>query len=316
MADKLRNSSLTLKVLVAVALVAGLLVVAPSAQSQEHSSPVLSASQAQSPPSRCATRHMEDKVIGPITDFFCLEKTASPNPVNVGEPLTFTIRAFCFAEPAFVPCTIGGAAVFDSTVTDTLPPNVQFVSASASGAFAPVTCGESAGTVTCNPETYCKGTLKGIGCPEGTGEIPYVETITVIPAHCGTFTNTVIDSVQQSSLFVGGGPVSATFTVNCPSPTAPPTAAPTCPPPTQGFSERRITSGRASPSTAISNAGNNVNLSPTDQQTANTGSVANEQGVVQSCSQAGDVDLSGSSLTLSPSTTSDSTQTIDQAAAS
>ena len=89
-----------------------------------------------------------------------------------------------------------------------------------------------------------------------------------------------------------------------------------CPPTSQEFSERRITSGGASPSTGVSNAGDNANLSPTSQQAANTGNVANEQGVVQSCSEADDIDLSGSSLTLTPSTTSDSTQTIDQAAAS
>ena len=215
--------------------------------------------------------------------------------------------------PAFVPCTIGGAAVFDSTVTDTLPPSVRFVSASASGAFAPVTCGESASTVTCNPETYCKGTLKGIGCPEGTGEVPYVETITVIPTQCGTFTNTVIDSVQQSPLFVGGGPVSATFTVvGCEA-----AQQQVCPPTTsQEFSERRIRSGAASPSERVTNAGNNANLSPTAQQVAQTGNVANEQGVVQSCSTAGEIDLMGSSLSISPSLSSDTTQTIDQAAAS
>jgi hypothetical protein len=129
----------------------------------------------------------------------------------------------------------------------------------------------------------------------------------VIPTQCGTFTNTVIDSVQQSPLFVGGGPVSATFTVNC---------QPPCPSASQEFSQSRIQSGPASPSERVTNAGNNANLSPTAQQVAQTGNVANEQGVVQSCSEAGDIDLTGSSLSISPSLSSETTQTIDQAAAS
>ena len=99
---------------------------------------------------------------------------------------------------------------------------------------------------------------------------------------------------------------------------APAPAAPgVCPPTTsQEFSERRIQSGAASPSTGVSNAGNNVNLSPSVQQPANTGNVANEQGVVQSCSKADDIDFTGSSLEISPSLSSDNTQTIEQVAGS
>ena len=49
----------------------------------------------------------------------------------------------------------------------------------------------------------------------------------------------------------------------------------------QEFSERRITSGPAAPKAAISNTGDNVNLCAPVQQVANTGNVANEQGVTQ-----------------------------------
>ena len=88
----------------------------------------------------------------------------------------------------------------------------------------------------------------------------------------------------------------------------------------QEFSERRDTSGSASPKIAVSNTGDNVNLCPTVQQVANTGQVLNEQGVVQYFSTADDLDFTGSSLTVG---TSDSpadvsatcTQTIEQAAA-
>ena len=83
----------------------------------------------------------------------------------------------------------------------------------------------------------------------------------------------------------------------------------------QGFSERRITSGKASPSFSVSNKGNNANLCPTGQQTAQTGNVANEQGAVQYASKSDDIDFSGSELTVTPSTTAECTQTIEQAAA-
>ena len=83
----------------------------------------------------------------------------------------------------------------------------------------------------------------------------------------------------------------------------------------QGFSERRITSGTASPSFAFSNKGDNVNGCPVAQQTANTGQVANEQGVVQFESKADDIEFAGSEETITPSETAECTQTISQAAA-
>jgi uncharacterized repeat protein (TIGR01451 family) len=221
-----------------------------------------------------------------------LTKTASPNQAAIGQPVTFTI--VLTNELDFVSGT--------DQIIDTLPAGVQFVSASSDQG----TCTESGGTVTCDVFVAESGTA--------------TVTIVVTPTQCGNFTNTAEDTASRSPAApqFGISPLTATasFTVPCTSPTAPTAAAPTCPPPTQEFSERRIQSGGASPSTGVSNAGDNANLSPTSQQTANTGNVANEQGVVQSCSETGDVDLSGSSLTISPSTASESTQTIDQSAAS
>src|ERR687885_2597341 len=66
----------------------------------------------------------------------------------------------------------------------------------------------------------------------------------------------------------------------------------------QGFSESRDKSGTASPSVAVSNKGDNVNLCPTVQQVAQTGNVLNEQGVVQYDSTADDLDFAGSSITV------------------
>src|ERR687885_112090 len=92
-------------------------------------------------------------------------------------------------------------------------------------------------------------------------------------------------------------------------------AAPAIAQVSQEQSERRITSGKSSPSFGVSNKGNNANLCPSGQQIGNTGQVANEQGAVQYQSTADDIDFSGSSLTITPDETVECTQTIEQAAA-
>ena len=92
-------------------------------------------------------------------------------------------------------------------------------------------------------------------------------------------------------------------------------AAPALAQVSQEESERRITSGKSSPSFSVSNKGNNVSLCPSGQQIGNTGQVANEQGVVQYQSKADDLSFSGSEETITPSETAECTQTIEQAAA-
>jgi hypothetical protein len=93
------------------------------------------------------------------------------------------------------------------------------------------------------------------------------------------------------------------------------TAAPAVAQVGQGFSERRVTSGTASPKTEVSNKGNNVNLCTELLQAAQTGNVANEQGALQYQSKADDIDFSGSSVELTPAAAAECTQTIEQAAA-
>src|ERR687886_2751635 len=86
----------------------------------------------------------------------------------------------------------------------------------------------------------------------------------------------------------------------------------------QGFSESRVTSGAASPSVAVSNKGDNVNMCPTVQQVAQTGNVANEQGVVQYDTKTDDILFNPddpTQIVITPSETAECTQTIDQAAA-
>ncbi|HZB82634.1 MAG TPA: LPXTG cell wall anchor domain-containing protein [Rubrobacteraceae bacterium] len=92
-------------------------------------------------------------------------------------------------------------------------------------------------------------------------------------------------------------------------------AAPALAQVSQEQSERRITSGKSSPSFSVSNKGNNANLCPTGQQVGQTGQVANEQGAVQYKSTADDIDFAGSSLTITPDESATCTQTIEQAAA-
>ena len=92
-------------------------------------------------------------------------------------------------------------------------------------------------------------------------------------------------------------------------------AAPALAQVSQEQSERRITSGKSSPSFSVSNKGNNVNLCPTGQQVGQTGNVANEQGATQYQTKTDDISFSGSELTVTPSTTAECTQTIEQAAA-
>ena len=92
-------------------------------------------------------------------------------------------------------------------------------------------------------------------------------------------------------------------------------AAPAIAQVSEGFSERRITSGAASPKTAISNTGKNANLCPTGQQVTQTGNVANEQGTTQYQTKTDDISFSGSEITITPSDTAECTQTIEQAAA-
>ena len=92
-------------------------------------------------------------------------------------------------------------------------------------------------------------------------------------------------------------------------------AAPALAQVSQEQSERRITSGAASPKTTISNTGNNVNLCNAIMQTAQTGNIANEQGVTQYRTFTDNIDFEGSTITVTPDLVNQCTQTLQQAAA-
>ena len=93
-------------------------------------------------------------------------------------------------------------------------------------------------------------------------------------------------------------------------------AAPAIAQVSQGFSQEDVESGGVAPVTEITNSGNNVSMCPVIHQSANSGNVQNEQGVVQyQVPEAGDIGFGGSSITMGAETAGECTQTIEQAAA-
>ena len=83
----------------------------------------------------------------------------------------------------------------------------------------------------------------------------------------------------------------------------------------QEFSEEDVESGDVEPSVEISNKGDNVNLCPTVLQSANSGNVQNQQGVVQYNSTADDIEFEGSSITMAPEAAGSCDQAIRQSGA-
>ncbi len=83
----------------------------------------------------------------------------------------------------------------------------------------------------------------------------------------------------------------------------------------QGFSQEDVESGDVEPTVEISNKGNNVNMCPVIHQSANSGNVQNEQGVVQYQVEVDDIEFEGSNITFETASEGSCTQTIEQAAA-
>ena len=110
-----------------------------------------------------------------------ITKTASPNPVRQGNTLTYTVGI----------TNNGPATATNVTVTDTLPPQVSFVSDTTTQG----TCSLTSGTVTCSLGTMVSGATATI-------------TITVTAVTRGSVTNTA--SVTASQPDPVGGNNSAT----------------------------------------------------------------------------------------------------------
>ncbi len=98
-------------------------------------------------------------------------KTASPNPVTEGTPLTYSLAV----------TNNGPATATNVTVTDTLPSVMVYLSSTTTQG----SCSEAGGTVTC---------LLGTMANAGTATI----TILVIPDSAGTFSNTATVTASQN----------------------------------------------------------------------------------------------------------------------
>jgi uncharacterized repeat protein (TIGR01451 family) len=118
-------------------------------------------------------------------------KTDSPDPVTVGNNLTYTI----------VVSNNGPETGTGVTLTDTLPSSVTYVSATSTQG----TCTRSGSTVTCNIGTLANGASTTV-------------TIIVTPTAAGTITNTASVTCNETDTNSGNNTATATTTVNA-SPT-------------------------------------------------------------------------------------------------
>ena len=84
----------------------------------------------------------------------------------------------------------------------------------------------------------------------------------------------------------------------------------------QGIGIGEAESGGAAPSTEVSNAGNSSSVCAAPLQQANSGNVQNGQARQTAfVEEAGDTELAGSTITISPALAAECSQTIMQAAA-
>jgi uncharacterized repeat protein (TIGR01451 family) len=118
-------------------------------------------------------------------------KTDSPDPVNSGSNLTYTLSV----------ANNGPGDATGVTVTDILPAGVTFVSATSSQG----TCSHASGTVTCNLGTLSSGAAATI-------------TIVVIPNTPGTITNTATAVASESDPNTGNNTATAETTVSVAGP--------------------------------------------------------------------------------------------------
>jgi hypothetical protein len=121
--------------------------------------------QAQSPNQQCNVNNQGH--------FICIDKTASPNPATVGQPIIFTITVTIDIQP-------GQGIGFFAGIRDTVPPSLTIVSAEASGGF--------------QPPPPCTVTDSTVDCTVPVNEEnPATVTIEAIPTQCGDFANSAFE---------------------------------------------------------------------------------------------------------------------------
>ena len=129
----------------------------------------------------------EAQALPPCRTDFCLDKTADPSTVSVGEQITFTITERC----SF------GFRCNSANLVDTLPSGVSIDSVDV---HAPL-----------DPGYRCTTTGNTVTCPaprEFNPNEPWVLTIVATTAQCGTFTNTasVFSTLASATYRVEGCP--------------------------------------------------------------------------------------------------------------
>jgi uncharacterized repeat protein (TIGR01451 family) len=129
----------------------------------------------------------EQTTVNPASTDLSITKSDSPDPVLVGQNLTYTISV----------TNNGPSTATQVTVTDTLPPGAIFISASGSGWI----CGQVGGVVTCTRATLAVSTAPVI-------------TITVTPTSTGTISNTACVSGNEPDPNPGNDCSTANTTVN------------------------------------------------------------------------------------------------------
>jgi uncharacterized repeat protein (TIGR01451 family) len=132
--------------------------------------------QPQTPPRACVPLRVPDEL--------CLEKTVSPDPATVGEPITFTITVIN-NHPSDLEAP--------TSVFDDLPAGVTFVSAT-SRLYNCSPPPPGSNTVSC--EIDHNAPTEDWPQPRGGPGAPI--TIVVLPTVSGTFTNTARDSLRPA----------------------------------------------------------------------------------------------------------------------
>jgi uncharacterized repeat protein (TIGR01451 family) len=148
----------------------------------------------ESPPGSGVDRYQFARLIRPLAEQADLEisKADSPDPVTVGDNLTYTITV----------TNRGPDPATNVVVTDTLPSGVTFVSASPG-------CVHSAGVVTCNLGTIPAGdsvTITIVVTPTAPGTISNTATVTSDTLDPNTANNSDAEPTEVQSGPIGGDP--------------------------------------------------------------------------------------------------------------